>query len=533
MCLLVVPFQVAAQGSNIELLVTLQYDVPGYVTNAVYTRPSFEVMRQEIMKRYGGQYNVSVRYFQHKDHRTCEDVTADAVDDISEYLFLHRRNDTCYAIVESGCNEQNGLSNLAAQLDVLVFTLNMDSMIKDFLTPKSEPQTTVSLGVSSISFSVALLDLLNQHRWYHVTTLVEISKNITAFYSLMETSLIDLTKRTGLPFQLTSRIINNVMSEREISAILRDLKRQGRVFVLYMTAVLALRVLALTEELDMNNGEYVFINSQPIPTPTYGVPAQFTQPVNGIKNLNAFRSLIMLLPATKPPTATIMPEVNAKIANITLAQFNYTYANGIAPLDTGFAGRTALEMLEVFSTVAVESDSDQQKAHPVSFKTQCSGHDLVDRLSNRVFSLRSGKLYFSASGIRLLNTDVFAFNTSTFALQTIGIYDSTEKRMLFIANRSIPWPTPNGLQPPDVPECGFAGDEGPCAEKKVLERTSAIGGMVACMVACIAVLAVCAALRQWHIRNATEVVNYWILDPELLHYLTRHFSVAPLSYHED
>ncbi|OWA50159.1 hypothetical protein BV898_14684 [Hypsibius exemplaris] len=35
-----------------------------------------------------------------------------------------------------GCNDQNGLSSLAAALDVLVFTLNMDSMAKRFSNSK-------------------------------------------------------------------------------------------------------------------------------------------------------------------------------------------------------------------------------------------------------------------------------------------------------------------------------------------------------------------------------------------------------------
>ncbi|OWA54198.1 hypothetical protein BV898_18610 [Hypsibius exemplaris] len=421
------------QKTKIEVLVTLQYEMPGYVTNAVFMSPTFEVARDEVMKRHGGQYNVSVRYFQHKDHHTCDDINGDAVANVSEYLFRHRREDTCYAIVETGCNDQNGLSSLAAALDVLVFTLNMDSMAKDFLTPKSAPATTVSSGASSISFCMALVELLDRNNWYHVTVVIETSTTISRFYQMSWVFLLEVTKQSGLNFQIVPLNVENIISNSDLMKILAESKLRSRVYVLLSTATLALRIMGLTDALGMSNGEYVFINVQPIRTTAYGVPAQFARLANNTSNLNASRSLIFLVPQLKSPTATTLADVNEKISNLTLSQYNYSY-NGVPPLDSGSGARNAIEIVEIFSTLVIERDSALLASGQCG---PCSGSQLVDRIANRTFSISSGR--------------------------TIGVFDSTKQRFTFYENKTVPWPTSDGSPPADVPECGFTGQEGRCA----------------------------------------------------------------------
>ncbi|OWA54195.1 hypothetical protein BV898_18608 [Hypsibius exemplaris] len=319
---------VLPQKTKIEVLVTLQYEMPGYVTNAVFMSPTFEVARDEVMKRHRGQYNVSVRYFQHKDHHTCDDINGDAVADVSEYLFRHRREDTCYAIVETGCNDQNGLSSLADALDILVFTLNMDAMKKNYLNPKSAPATTVSIGASSVSFCMALVELLDQHKWYHPTVIIETTITVSRFYQLSWKFLLEVTKQSGSNFQMVPLNVDNIISNSDLMNILMESKLRSRVYVLLSTATLALRILALTDELGMSNGEYAFINVQPIRTSAYGVPVQFVRAANNHLNLNASRSLIFLAPQPHPSTSITLAYLNAKIANLTLAQYNYSY-NGV------------------------------------------------------------------------------------------------------------------------------------------------------------------------------------------------------------
>ncbi|OWA50158.1 hypothetical protein BV898_14683 [Hypsibius exemplaris] len=450
------------QKTNIEVLVTLQYEMPGYVTNAVFMSPTFEVARDEVMKRHGGQYNVSVRYFQHKDHHTCDDINGDAVADVSEFLYRHRREDTCYAIVETGCNDQNGLSSLAAALDVLVFTLNMDSMAKDFLTPKSAPATTVSSGASSISFCMALVELLDRNNWYHVTVVIETSTTISRFYQMSWEFLLEVTKQSGSNFQIVPLNVENIISTPDLMKILAESKLRSRVYVLLSTATLALRIM----------------------------------------NLNASRSLIFLVPQSNSPTATTLADVNEKISNLTLIQYNYSY-NGVPPLDSGNGAKGAIDIVEIFSTLVIERDSALLGSGQYG---PCSGSQLVDRIANRTFTISSGRVYFTAGGIRLINTEMFALNTSTLSLQTIGVFDGTKQRFTFNENKTVPWPTANGLPPADVPECGFTGHEGRCAA----EKTSTIITTLSTAAGCVLLLAGSAYYR-WFRQQLFASANYWVL----------------------
>ncbi|OWA54196.1 hypothetical protein BV898_18608 [Hypsibius exemplaris] len=499
---------VLPQKTKIEVLVTLQYEMPGYVTNAVFMSPTFEVARDEVMKRHRGQYNVSVRYFQHKDHHTCDDINGDAVADVSEYLFRHRREDTCYAIVETGCNDQNGLSSLADALDILVFTLNMDAMKKNYLNPKSAPATTVSIGASSVSFCMALVELLDQHKWYHPTVIIETTITVSRFYQLSWKFLLEVTKQSGSNFQMVPLNVDNIISNSDLMNILMESKLRSRVYVLLSTATLALRILALTDELGMSNGEYAFINVQPIRTSAYGVPVQFVRAANNHLNLNASRSLIFLAPQPHPSTSITLAYLNAKIANLTLAQYNYSY-NGVPPLDSGNAARIAFEIVEIFSTLVIERDNTLRGSGQCG---PCSGNQLVDRIANRTFAISSGRVYFTAGGIRLINTEMFAFNTSTLSLQTIGVFDGTKQRFTLYENKSIPWPTSNGSPPADVPECGFTGHEGRCAAERISTIITALSTASGCVV-----LLVGSAFYRWLRQQIFESANYWVLQRRDLH----------------
>ncbi|OQV18035.1 hypothetical protein BV898_07976 [Hypsibius exemplaris] len=415
--------------THTEILVALQYDLPGYTSNAVFTQPAFYVSQQRAMQRYGSDFSISIQYFQNTSHKTCDDVMASNVKDISEYLYRQNRTDNCYLIITNDCNDQNGLSSLAAELDVMMFSLNPGLLMADLLTPNLGPPTTVSVGQSALGFSMAVLRLLVIHEWYSAVYLTDVSPTGSSFY--------------------------------------RDL-----VYVLFMTAKLVLRILEMTDELGMTNGEFVFINVQPLQSPTYGTSAQFTLSANHAASLSVYRSLIFI---TNQAPDNNLSNVNLEIADRARTQFNYTYPEGVQPLNTTIA-EMVYNAVELFALLVNESCHGPMGS--------CSGLRLAELITNRTFDLTTRNIYITPGRGRLVDLDVYAFNTSSSSLEVIGMYDSGERRFSFIPGRSIPWPTRDGKAPRDVPLCGFSGKEGICT---INEKSTALIAALA-VVACIVLL---------------------------------------------
>ncbi|OQV14716.1 hypothetical protein BV898_11089 [Hypsibius exemplaris] len=494
-------FPTAIQTVNIEILVALQYDLPGYSTGAVFTRPAFNLSQRNSVKKYDGAHNITLRYFQNISHKSCDEVMANNVNDLSAYLYnqQERRNDTCYSIVTNDCNDQSGLSGLAAGLDILMFSYNPGTLFKDYLDPKSGPQTTVSVGVTSLGYAIAILRLLQYNQWRRSALLVETT---AGFYRDLATIVLERAKLSlSWIYLLEVLRLEGGISDHELQAALETTKQNNRIYILLMTVKLALRVMQLTEEAGMANGEYAFINVQPFQVAAFGFASQFSRTQNDTTKSTALRSLIFI---TYRSPRSDLSELNSQIAERARTLHNYTYPNGIQPLDSSIGTQTAYDIVELFALLVNESSIHRNQL------PACNGLSLAERMANRTFSLTTGKMYISPGRGRFLDLDVFALNTSTLTLQVIGMYDSGNRTFTWFNGWTIPWPTINGKPPTDVPACGFSGKEGICAAKAL---SSLISTLIA-VVACVSILMAFALVTRWfvlHFNGPTET-QHWKLD---------------------
>ncbi|OQV14296.1 hypothetical protein BV898_11531 [Hypsibius exemplaris] len=185
----------------------------------------------------------------------------------------------------------------------------------------------------------------------------------------------------------------------------------------------------------------VFIVIQPQQQGFYGKASGFNNP--NTTNLAAFQSFLYV--TFKSPSGAVVTDLNLKLVRQAKALYN--------PLD-GFSVMASYDIVDLLAVTVNETAATRVRG------SGWSGRHLAERMSNRNFSLTVGEMYVNEEGVRTLNLDVFAFNTTTNSMQVVNLWNPSDN------GPSVNWATNTGRPPLDVPKCGFSGEDGDCAQQR-------------------------------------------------------------------
>ncbi|OWA52382.1 hypothetical protein BV898_16837 [Hypsibius exemplaris] len=431
------------QMRQIEILTSLNFNL-SLSNDVVATGGAFDLAASNANGKYAGRVNVSVRHFYNASHRTCNDVAAQAVQMIAEYYFRQeQKRDTCYALVTSPCNDILGITSLSKGLGLLLLYNTLSK--NDFLDPKDGPSNSIAIGGTNRGYCRAMLDILGYFKWFHVTVIIE-GASIVPFYKNIGGLLVETSLQSPLPFALESYIMKPIPP-----------KIFDKLFGLRSK-----RVEFMADQLDVANGDYVFLNLQPLQGETYGATSHFALDDNehnissGI--LKAFRSLLFI--AYHPVTQEAR-QLSSAIARRSEQLFNVPIKNGSEPLDS-FPTQASYDIVELFAALTNETAFSQENG------LDCDGFRLARRSANRTFDLSTGRMFVNQGQARNLDLDIFGFNSSTSHLQAIGTYEWAKpfgRRLDWRKDAKSDWPTVDHKSPSDIPPCGFSGQEGACVDQ--------------------------------------------------------------------
>ncbi|OQV23705.1 Atrial natriuretic peptide receptor 1 [Hypsibius exemplaris] len=433
---------------HVQLITSLPYDF-NVATAIIYTGAAFELAVEAANNRYAPFLNVSLTMLYNSSHQRCEDISAAAVVTLSDYYYRHRNKaNSVYGLVSSPCSEAIGTQSVATEWDWLLFAngLAQDDFLDNNITP-----TAMAIGGTFRGYAVILLRILAFYRWSHVTLLLQ-TRTQTTFYNLMASTLLDRAKGENIYnflFSMDCYSFDNAVPQSMADALDYASKR-SRVLVILSPGKTAVDLLLMAEDQGMGNGEFVFINIQPLQQEVYGKASQFDHPLP--RYMKIFRSVLVV---TYRSAGSELDELNQKIADRTKLRYNRTYDNGSQPLDS-YAIQASYDIVDLFALAVNESLATHQP------DAEWSGRALAALLTDRNFTdLTTGFMYISKESARFLDLVVFGFSTKTQTMRQMGKW-SVALRELSWTNLIIDWPTKDGQPPPDLPNCGFSGLEGDC-----------------------------------------------------------------------
>ncbi|OWA50614.1 hypothetical protein BV898_15125 [Hypsibius exemplaris] len=455
-------------AKSLVFIVSLPYNASSAVDIAL-TGPAFDMAAEVANRKYRDSLHVSVDYVYNETQRTCDEISSRTTDRISRFHYRKSLPTTCYAVVSTS-----------------------NAFIKDdFWGPPENLATfpAVAAGGSNLGYTRAVLDVLSFYEWYHVTVLIE-TKTFTPFYMDAGNALRENVKLIPRyrPFSLSVYAFEYVTNDTA-AIFLKTAKRTSRVMILLTLGSNALLIL-------------VFINLQPTQKEgSYGTASQFSYRADDA-SLLAFRSLLFI---SYRPAGSEFDRLNEEIAQRTQRQYNLTYSKSSKPLDN-YAVQSSYDMVELLAAATNETfNSEDSEAHG------CSGLQLVKALTNRTFTISTGKVYINDQRTRNLDLNIFGFNASTRELQIIGTYEWVKGGLLWRKESSIRWPTFDQRPPPDIPVCGFSGSEGPCAAgSTVINATTP--SVVLVLVLCGLI---CFTRWQW-MAERRQMENWWRLGLPLI-----------------
>ncbi|OQV25005.1 hypothetical protein BV898_01213 [Hypsibius exemplaris] len=519
---------------DIELVTSLPYSI-GIAPDIKMTGAAFDLAAESVMRQERfinasmevSQTTMDVRLKHLFDAssaariRTCDDISDSSAQMLSEYFYRKIEEGTCYAVVSSPCDDERGIFSLAREFDWPLFSTGLSK--PNFYDPNLGGPTTVAASGTFIGYAKVVVEILRYYGWYSATILVE-AKAIATFYRDIGNLVLEQAKLLPTPEQLFAieRLTVDTTDPEAISAAMTFAKGRSRAIVLLATGVGALKLLDATGPLGMTNGEYAFINVQPLQGDTYGKLSQFQHPLNDT-TLNAFRSLLFVAYGS---SGSDLKGLNTAITERAKTAYNVTFPAGIQPLDL-YAVQTSYAIVELFATVVKEMYAKN------SSRGRCSGREVARRMADRSFRLGTGELFINSDRIRNLDLQISGFNSTTRAMQTIGSYQWNTAQLVWNTDRAVDWPTTDGRPPANTPSCGFSGDQGICLGK----GSTSIGTIVIPIAVCAVLLIVFLIIGRWYVlvQSRKTADKWWQADGECLtpskpvHYGSLHGHVQQIT----
>ncbi|OWA53727.1 hypothetical protein BV898_18149 [Hypsibius exemplaris] len=437
-------------ATRLEVLVLLPKNQFLGPSDVVYTGPAYELAAEHSMAKYGKNLSVSVTYLLQSPNRNYDDLPAYSVQMVSGFYYSRKPSDhaeTCYALAASPMVDQPGLQSVTEAFDWMLFNVVLSNP-KYPVRGNGVKSTAIATGGALVNYAIVLLEILRFYDWHHAAMVVEVKPPGFSFHNDLADIIAQTAAAAKDSFVLEKFGVDLGNQDTTFEEALLAAKRKYRVIILLVPGVAAVKILQMTPQFGMANGEYAFFNLQ---FGSYGRPEQFEYNRND-SALLAYQALIFISYHT--PKVVQLQTLNTVLKERSRTLYNYTYPNGSQPLDSS-AVEAAFNVVELFAAVVNETSGGPDET--------CSGMKLASRMANRRFDLTLGNVFINSAHLRNLELDIYSFNTTTKSLQVAGALNWQKNRLEW--KESISWPTVDGKAPPDTPLCGFSGNEGPCTTK--------------------------------------------------------------------
>ncbi|CAD5116607.1 DgyrCDS5480 [Dimorphilus gyrociliatus] len=383
-------------------------------------------MAMEFVK---DEYNIEFEKFTRTYNFDCNDVNSTGI-----VAKLYFENQVEYLIGPACSTDIMACGKIATYLKMPLI-----SGVGDLVTPKNAYPTFTRLSYSLVKQSDFVFKIFERFSWRHIAVLYDISDYL---FSFQGEALVNLLRQnSNYPTPYDEKF--NPTKNPDYGSILNQIKAKARVVLLFASEDEIVKIMLLATKKGMMNGEYVFITIQ-----LYFKPNTLEFSPNKEKRLSYkdYKSLLII---------NLRHPSGEKWDNFT-AEVKRRAKKGAFAEDeevSVFVGR----FYESVLYLAIALNKSLQDG-PITDRTK-----VAQRLWNNTFDGLLGEIYIDNIGNRIADYTMYSLGDNG-KFKEVANYLGTRKIYEEVHGQSIDWIL--GKAPPDVPFCGFKGDNPDCNKAK-------------------------------------------------------------------
>ncbi|XP_076352674.1 atrial natriuretic peptide receptor 1-like [Tachypleus tridentatus] len=415
-------------------------------------RPTLELAAIEINEKYS---NINFNIVFRNGASSCKANVAGAY--AAEEYFLRRVT----AFVGPACTlALDPVGRMASYWNIPIYTAGgIDTTVSD----KSIFTTLTRLSFSLEGAANFILEILKEFNWHHIAIIVD-ETNLQKI--LMKRSLVDIFKDINdyELFYSVKEFSNKSVVDANFTKLLTEASKEARVFVLVTEWETIRSLLLEAYNLGMGNGEYTFFtfqlnkNKKKYGEISWYIPGDY-------RNKDARKMYEALMVVTLRVPATLQyKQFSAKVLENSRLKYNSNADETMVDPILGAFYDCVLLYAYVLNKTLVEGGDP------------LDGRNLAEKLWNSTFyGGMTGDIFINANGDREADFTLSDLDPETGIMRPVATYYGVRRRYDRISRQYIHWP--GGLKgpPPDIPYCGFTGDEFHCLPQKSFSVLGSVG----------------------------------------------------------
>ncbi|XP_048750952.1 atrial natriuretic peptide receptor 1-like isoform X6 [Ostrea edulis] len=240
-----------------------------------------------------------------------------------------------------------------------------------------------------------------------------------------------------------------VKGSYNLQALLEDAAKNTRIVVLCASADSVRDIMIKANELNFDNGEYVFLNIDLFSSKEDSEKPWYRKndtPERNQRAKKAYEALmtVTLRKPTSPAYRNFSEEVKRRAGND-----SFTYGEDEVNSFVGaFHDAVILYALALNETLA-------------NNRSITNGTEITHRMWNRTFEGITGTVSIDSNGDRNADYSLLDMNPKNGKFEVVANYFGKDKKYMPVPNKQIHWAGNRKSAPPDTPKCGFDGAKCP------------------------------------------------------------------------
>ncbi|XP_058797480.1 atrial natriuretic peptide receptor 1 isoform X1 [Phymastichus coffea] len=372
---------------------------------------------------------------------------------------------------------------------------------------KSKYPTLTRMSYCQCRLKLVFSSIFKEFGWSHVALILDRSD----LFSLTVGKNLEygLRKKGLLKFV---RELDGNSEEEPYHFYLRDASMYARVVILSVRGTLVRRFMLAAHRLDMTRGDWTFLDVEIFQGSYWGDHDWEMGDEEDGAARKAYEALLRV--SLLQPTSPRFQDFAESVRQRAQSDYNYTFSDGeeVNFFVGAFYDGVYLLGMALNETLAEGGDISD-------------GMAITRRMWDRHFIGITGHVRIDDNGDRDADYSILDLDPITGKFEVVAHYLGLNRQYSPVAGKRIHWPGGREGPPPDVPECGFLGDEPGCSsgtEAYTYVAYSSLG--LAVLLLAAAGAAACLLYRRMRLSADLNNMTWRIRPEELLLEVSRPFS---------
>ncbi|XP_012220390.1 atrial natriuretic peptide receptor 1 isoform X3 [Linepithema humile] len=362
---------------------------------------------------------------------------------------------------------------------------------------KSKYPTLTRMSYCQCRLRLVFASVFKEFGWSHVALILDRS------------DLFSLTVGKNLEYGLRKdgllkfvRELDGNSEDESYNLYLRDASMYARIVILSVRGTLVRKFMLAAHELGMTRGDWAFLDVEIFHGSYWGDHDWEVGDEDDAAARKAYEALLRV--SLLQPTSPKFQDFAETVRQRAQSDYNYTFSEGEEVNFFIGAFYDGVYLLGIALNETLTEGGDIK-----------DGISITRRMWDRDFIGITGHVRIDDDGDRDADYSILDLDPITGRFEVVAHYLGLNREFNPMSGKKIHWPGGREGPPPDIPECGFLGNDPDCASRREAYTFVAYTGVALAVFLLAAITAACFLYR--HMRLSADLNNMsWRVRPEEL-----------------